>query len=279
MAKISKQDLKVQKEVQELLWSKPTLTLDETEFIYENYNPSMDDNITEHGVFFTPLELAQDFNIFTSKKGHIVDVCSGIGMLSYKLICYAYYQNNIESLTLVEYSPKFTEIAKKLISPLSAYNEDRRSFTINFVCADAYASDTWKNLISSLPLSADGKYNLMISNPPYGTCPKEYKDKYSDHLKYFGERELMAVELALKYSRDANFIIPPGSSDVQFSGRPYMDTRESRKLTRFRKVLGEDYFFKFEIDGVDTSIYKDDWKGTSILTECVSINMNRKDYE
>lgn len=152
-------------------------------------------------------------NIYTSMKGRIVDVCAGIGMLSYKLLCYAYYQNEIESLTLIEYNPKFTEIAKRLISPLSAYNKDNRVVPIKFITADAYLKDKWSDLIASLPLSADGKFNLMISNPPYGKLPAEDKSKYSDHLKYLLERELMVVELCTKYAKHGQLIMSPSACE------------------------------------------------------------------
>lgn len=83
MAKISEADLKLQKEVQSILWSEAALTneyghpdIDKIEYNYGNYDPSMDDNVTERGIFFTPIGLAQDFNIFTSKRGHILDVYS-----------------------------------------------------------------------------------------------------------------------------------------------------------------------------------------------------------
>lgn len=272
--------------MQSILWSDTSLTteyghpdVDKIEYVYEHYDPSMDDNVTERGVFFTPIGLAQDFNIFTHKRGHIVDVCSGIGMLSYKLLCYSYYENNIESLTLIEYNPKFTEIAKRLISPLSAYNRDNRVVKINFITADAYAKETWENVISSLPFSANGKFNLMISNPPYGKLPSAEKSKYSDHLKYLSERELMAVELCTKYAKHGQFIMPPSSCDCIYSGRPYYERRPSAKVDRLRKALGEDVFFYMEIDGIDCSIYRDEWKNTKITTEVVSINLDRSEYE
>jgi hypothetical protein len=199
-------------------------------------------------------------------------------MLSYKLLCYAYYNNDIESLTLIEYNPKFTEIAKRLISPLSAYNEDRRVIPINFITADAYLKSTWENLTSTLPLSADGKYNLMISNPPYGKLPAADKKLYIDHLKYLSERELMAVELCTRYAKHGNFIMPLSSRECIFSGRPYYERRPSKKVDGLRKALGEDVFFYMEIDGIDCSIYRDEWKNTKITTEVVSINLNKEEY-
>ena len=70
MAKISKSDLKLQKEVRDkyINLGKEVYFIDRVDninYIYENYDPAMDDNISERGVFFTPIGLARDFNIFT----------------------------------------------------------------------------------------------------------------------------------------------------------------------------------------------------------------------
>lgn len=134
-------------------------------------------------------------------------------MLSFKLLCYPYYSNHFESLTLIEYNPKFTVIAKRLISPLSAYNSDNWIVNINFIMADAYAKETWENVISSLPLLANGKFDLMMSSSPYGKLPASEKSKNSDHLKSLSELELMVVEVCIKYSKHGQFIIPPSSCE------------------------------------------------------------------
>lgn len=284
MAKITKAELKIQKDVQDRYLNLPNEQylsdkIDTINYIYEFYDPSMDDNISERGVFFTPIGLCRDFNIFTPKYGHVVDVCSGIGGLSAQLLEYAYYDNKIESLTLIEYSSTFLEKSQNLICHLSAYNSDRRVVQINYIQGDAYSKETWDRVIGLLPASANSKFDLFISNPPYGKLDSTQKEKYKDHLKYTSERELMALELCIKYSNYGLMIIPPSSSDKQFSGRPYLDRRPSNKLDRFRKIMGEDVFFEFEIDGIDTSIYRDEWKGTSITTEVVSVNLDRNEYK
>lgn len=39
------------------------------------------DNVSEGGVYWTPYGLAQDLAVFSPRRGHILDLCSGIGML------------------------------------------------------------------------------------------------------------------------------------------------------------------------------------------------------
>ena len=84
MGKITKADLKTQKEIQELIKLERKLNEDEREFILENYNPSIDDSITERGAFFTPLGLAQDVAVMSPKYSsavrcfHLTDESSAV---------------------------------------------------------------------------------------------------------------------------------------------------------------------------------------------------------
>lgn len=273
MGKITKADLKVQREIQDLIYSEKDLTEDEIEFVYQHYNPGMDDNITERGVFFTPIGLAQDFAVFAHKHNSIVDVCSGIGMLSYKCLNTDYYNCDITDITLIEYNPAFTNISRRLLTGITAFNSERKHRKLTFITANAFEQSLWSNLMKE---RNNKKYDTMISNPPYGTMPKEQQKNYT-WLNYTGERELMVLELALRYSSSANFILPPGTCEFRYSGRPYYEEVEQRKVKRFREKNKES-FFKMECDAIDTSIYKDDWKNTNITVEVADINFNRSDY-
>lgn len=75
MGKLSKAELKLQKEVRSMLDRSTPWTEEECEYIYTNYDPAMDDNVTERGVFFTPVDLTMDTALFAHRHGHIVD-CS-----------------------------------------------------------------------------------------------------------------------------------------------------------------------------------------------------------
>lgn len=278
MGKLSKREIKRQQEVQTVL-QKEHLTIDEIEYIYENYDPGYDTNVSEKGIYFTPLDLAQDFALFAPKHGHIVDLCGGIGMLSYKLICMSYYHNPIESITIIEQNKRFCEIGTKLLSGLTRYNHnlkwasDSTPIEINYINASMYDYEMWENITAPLKR---GKFDLCTSNPPYGKAgPNERVE--SSWLNYTGERELMALELAHRYSNHAHFIIPPSSCEFQYSGRPYYGRRPSKKIDRFKKA-NPDMFFYMEAEGIDASIYRDEWKGTSITTEVANISFDRSEY-
>jgi phospholipid N-methyltransferase len=83
--------------------------------IYENLNPAICDNISENGCVLDSILLAQDLAVFSSRSGHILDLCSGIGMFSYRVQQMDSYDNNIESITCIEYNPHFVELGKKLL--------------------------------------------------------------------------------------------------------------------------------------------------------------------
>jgi hypothetical protein len=270
VGKISKADLKVQREIQALLKEERNLTEDEKEYIYEHYNPSMDDSITERGVFFTPLGLAGDVAIFAPKQGYVVDVCAGIGMLSYKLMNYDYYHCGIKEVYLLEYNPRFVEIGKKLLKGIK--NEDGYEIKVHYIQCDVFDKAVWENLLKKIP---NGKFNLMISNPPYGKMSTD-EQKEITWMDYTGERELMALELCLRYAEDGYFIMPPMSTTFQFSGRPYYQELPSKKVERFQSKCNIP--FRMSCDGIDCSIYKDEWKNTVITVEAVRIITNPKEF-
>lgn len=94
-------------------------------------------------------------------------------------------------------------------------------------------------------------------------------------MNYKGELDLMALELCLRNADDGYFILPPGSVPWQYSGRPYYKERESRKYTAWKKAnakfLEQVPGFTLSCDGIDTSIYREEWKGTVITTEAVNV--------
>jgi len=55
----------------------------------------------------------------------------------------------------------------------------------------------------------DKRFDLCISNPPFGNDQVD-KSKYN-WLNYQGHRDLMALEIALRYSKWGYFILPQQS--------------------------------------------------------------------
>ncbi len=64
------------------------------------------------------------------------------------------------------------------------------------------------------------------------------------------------------------WIVPQGSAGFVYSGARCYERRESTKYQKFAKDTG----WKFEAGcGIDTSIYKEHWHGTSVICEVVTL--------
>lgn len=187
-------------------------------------------------------------------------MCAGIGMLSYALKIRDSYDQNIKSYTCIELNPKFVEIGKKILPQAK------------WICADAYDKDLWDDLVKDLP---DKRFDLMVSNPPFGR-DQISKEKY-DWLNFTGQRDLMAVEVCLRYGKNGYFILPSGSAPFTYSGRPWYEDKPERYSQKFKRFLKDNKDFKFQMtcDGIDSSIYKDEWKNLNgISVEAVNIDIH-----
>ncbi|WP_313683897.1 hypothetical protein [Pantoea sp.] len=95
MARLTKQQSKLHQQVMDLVHSDKVLTFEEKEFILQNYQG---DGIGGTGAFFTPEGLAWDFTIDSGSTGSCLELCAGIGRLSF---C-QYHRHKPEHVTCVE---------------------------------------------------------------------------------------------------------------------------------------------------------------------------------
>ena len=229
---------------------KDELTFEEKLIVYEKWNESAISLNSEAGAFFTPLGLARDFSLELWKESTI-DLCAGIGMLSF----YAYHNAGVTDITCVELNPIYYEIGKKLLPEARWINAS----------------------IFDLPEDI-GRFGQAISNPPFGKIKAGVTNK--DDFKYKGsEFELLTIEIGSKIADRGIFLIPQSSTPFRYSGAPYyQDLREVNKgynphgLTPMQKVnkfiKETDFDYQFGM-GIDTSHYKDEWKGVSPICEIV----------
>lgn len=265
MSRLSKREIKQQRDLMNLIASGLTTNdyqyiIDERiEYIYENFHPSMIDNQTENGAFYTPYGLAQDVAVFSNRSGHIVDVCAGIGILAYRLKQMDSYDKNIKSITCIELNPQAVEIGKKLLP------------TANWICGNVFDQELWEELTKDLP---DNRFDFMVSNPPFG---KDMNKRKADWLNMTGERDLMVLELCLKYSKGGYFIVPVQSAPFRYSGHHYYENDQSKwskKFIRFVKATQDNYKYNFSCDGIDASIYREEWKGLkTIAVEAMDVQI------
>lgn len=244
--KLTKSQAKTQQECENIL-EKDILTLDEKMFVFENWHEGATNINSSAGAFFTPIGLARDFNLEVGDNMTVVDLCAGIGMLSF----FAHHWHGCK-VTCVEINGDYIRVGKKLLPEANWI----RGSIID------------EGFINSL-----GHFDQSISNPPFGKIKTGDDAKW---LKYKGsEFEYRTIDVASGLSDFGTFIIPQTSTPFKYSGNHYMEKNESSKLDNFIKETGFDLEFNC---GIDTGVYLGDWKGVSPLCEIINIEFqNIKD--
>ncbi|WP_431137495.1 hypothetical protein [Psychroserpens mesophilus] len=254
MAKLTKQQYKLHNEAVEIL-QQETLTFDEKLFVYSNWNESAESINSQAGAFFTPQGLAQDFSLEIIEEESVIDLCAGIGMLSF----FAYHWKNC-NVTCVELNPKYVEVGKKLLPEA------------NWVCDSIF---NYKSF---------GHHHQSISNPPFGKVKTGINNEIKNDLSYKGsEFEFITIDIASKISDYGSFLIPQGSTPFKYSGSDigFIDLRmkskgynpyEQEPSRKVKKFIKETNFNPIFNTGIDTSIYMNDWKGVSPLCEVINFD-------
>ena len=240
MAKLSKQQTKLHNQAMDLIHSDKVLSENDIWFFYENYREDASHNTTLNKAFFTPLLLARDFYVGTGfENGKIIDLCAGIGKLSF----FNYLSMKDRSnLTCVELNHDYYTIGKRLMPEANWIN-----------CS-----------IMELPIPDNKEYELAISNPPFGKLDTELHQSLIFRNKNIFE--LSTVELATKLAEQACFILPSSVVPFKYSGRPYYEKVVNDKYEKFNKATGIQLDILFS---VDCSFYKDDWNSCNPSVELV----------
>ena len=245
--KLTKSQLKIHKQAEEIL-KKDTLTFEDKEFIYENLNEGAIADVTSLSAYFTPLDLAYDFAILVSSWGVCVDMCAGFGVLSFCARVRDTEHHNIKHQICIERNPVFIEIGKKLLPQAE------------WICGDMFDKTIWDYIIDKY-----GKIDSIVSNPPFGKVTKT--DCNRDWLKYTGaELDIASMEVAMLNSSDVSMLLPLSSCEFRYSGRPYFEEIENRKIKKLREQTGIQFIMTNP--GIDTSIYSK-FKNTPITVEHV----------
>jgi hypothetical protein len=228
--KLTKQQSKDHQKAMELVHSDRVLTWDERKFILDHYSEQQGQLNALAGAFFTPYGLARDFAIEVPDGGSMVDLCAGIGALSFA--CEA---KGIE-ITCVEMCEAYVEVGKRVVP------------SAQWVLADCF--------------SVAGQFDIAVSNPPFGAI----KGGAYDGLYTGSNFEYKVISHASKLARYGAFIIPQMSAPFRYSGEQHYREDENDKAAKFREQTG---IIMGPSCGIDTAMYKDDWKGVSPICEVV----------
>lgn len=247
MAKLTKAETKRHNQIQDLINSDKALTYEEKIFILENFHEGAYTNNSELGAFFTPMGLARDFTIDACESGSVVDLCAGIGMLSFSMVNH-YYHCPPREIVCVELNRTYYELGRRIVPEATWIHGD--ALTTEFDCI----------------------FDEAISNPPFGNIKtSDWRGKYSG-----SEFEFKLIERASQIAHTGAFIIPQMSSGFKYSANRYFEWTSSNKVDKFKKETGIDMQPGC---GVDTGIYKDHWNGVSPICEIVCCEFDHSDPE
>ncbi|EQA9820640.1 methyltransferase [Citrobacter freundii] len=236
MARVTKKESQLRLKVMELVHSDRQLTEDDKEFIFNNYRG---DGIGATGAFFTPEMLAWDFMLDAGCSDDCIELCAGIGRLSY----YQFIRNKPSHITCVELNPEYVLIGKRVLPQAEWITGDALQYT------------------------PDRFYRVAYGNPPFGKINTSgaYTGRYTG-----SEFEYKIIDRAREYSSYGVWIVPQGSAGFEYSGHTYYDRSiQSAKYIKFEKDTG---LILHPGVGIDTSIYRDQWNGTKVTCESVLVD-------
>lgn len=234
MAKLTKEQSRRHTEAVVLL-QKNVLTDDERIFVLENWREDANHNTSAAGAFFTPSGLAGDFAMDAGGGRRVIDLCAGIGGLSFWL----HLRGRVSELVCVEINPAYIEVGRKILPQAT------------WLQADVF------------DLPDLGSFDLAISNPPFGSTPRRGgKSKLYNGSSF----EYHVISIASELAERGAFIVPQGAAPFDYSGARHYREKRSDAYSKFIDATG----IALEAGcGVDTSFYRNEWHGASPMTEIV----------
>lgn len=109
MAKIPKEAAKRHNQALDLVKSDKRLSLDDRLFILENFHEGATNMNGLAGAFFTPEGLARDLSIEVAECDSIIDLCAGIGRLSFACM------HSAKRIVCVEQNPEYAEVGRRVM--------------------------------------------------------------------------------------------------------------------------------------------------------------------
>lgn len=256
MAKLSKIEAKNHAQALEYL-KLDKLTTEQKDFVIKHYHEGATHINGVAGAFFTPYPLAWEFALCVAfndnNKHRYIDICAGIGVLSYALIN---REPNAE-IVCIDINPEYVEVGKKIVPEATWY------------CADVNDLD----FIQSL-----GWFDCAYSNPPFGSVASFSKKRGP---KYTGsEAEYKVIDIASMIAKNGTFILPQASAGFKYSGRQSYERDESDKYTRFSEQTGIELELSLSIDTSYEEYGK--WRNCNPVVEFVDAdfeNLNTQQLE
>lgn len=248
MSKLTKAQAKAHADAVKLL-ERDVLSDDDKYFVLENWQESATHVNSSAGAFFTPSALASDFAIDVG-TGRIIDLCAGIGGLSFAVLQRTQLWTDRPEITCVELNPDYVAVGRKIVPEA------------NWICADVFD-------VLGLDL---GRFDVAMSNPPFGRIKRQVG---KGAPRYNGaEFEFHVIDIAAHLADAGAFILPQMSAGFSLSGRPFYERQTNGKAVDFQRQVGMRFYAGC---GIDTSIYRDAWKGVSPICEVVCVDFTESE--
>lgn len=257
MSRLTKPEIRQHIQAIEYIKELPTVTgLDMKEqyelYVLEKFDPSYSSAhlVVNAGIFFTPVELAKDFRVEAQGHKSIIDLCAGIGHLSYWMQDWIKWDDL--RLVCVEINPEFVAVGKVLVP------------NATWICADI--------LDPEFPIKYldQENFSIAIANPPFG---KNMAMKKTHHLNYTGGSfEFKTIEIASKIARSGAFIIPQSSSPIiHYPEHGKSSSNHSKEYLKFHKETG----ITLECNcGINANGHE--WRGAAPKVEIVTCDFMSK---
>lgn len=238
MAKLTKPEIKAHREAEALINCDRALHDDEKVFILNNWNEGAVHINSAAGAFFTPFSLASHLALEVDggscQAGPLLDLCAGIGSLAYAC------QGKFDRVICVELNADYARVGRRIL-PDAEWIVD--------------------SVFSDRVLALTG-CSWAISNPPFGNINSaDYSGPYTG-----AKFEYRVMEVASRLAEFGAFILPQMSASFRYSGeRQYRDeiSDECRKFMDQTGIVMEANC------GIDTAIFKGEWRGVSPVCEIV----------
>jgi predicted RNA methylase len=241
VSKLSKAQIKAHLRATELL-GKDVLTTDDKYFVLDNWNESAHHINSAAGAFFTPEGLASDFAIEVG-YGRVIDLCAGIGRLAFSVFEHDRLNRKITGIVCVEINPDYVAVGRKVVPEAE------------WVCASVFSD-----------LSALGRFDCAISNPPFGSLRRD-----GSPLRFKGAAfDLAVVEVASSLADYGVFILPQMSCPFRNSERELL-SQTSSAYKAFSKATG----LSLQPSCISASYHADGWRGVAPGVEVALCDFER----
>lgn len=252
MARISRDALRRHDEACALLAQERLLQPDEIGRIIDDWHEGAGHANSRMGAHFTPYGLAVGMAVEAETRGRVLDLCAGIGTLSYAHWSHmnawaATPHENQELYTLVEMNPDYAAIARRLLPG-----------------AEVIVGSVFDPVLIAELRSRD--FDMAISNPPYG----RYNTASGKGPRYVGKDcHYAVIDVASEVARQGVFLIPQAATPFRYSGQQGMSTVQDddrRPYDRFSSQTGIEFEFN---SGINTDYHRSEWRDVSIRVEVV----------